>query len=240
MKALHLSALAAFTTLISAPPARADDPPQKNDPAFDFKKPGEDEEPASPPSDAPPPAPPAPPAPPTLPIDSDAPEAAPAPPPPPPVAPAAAPAPQPKAAAAAPKTPPKAAPARAKAKKRRASKREVIPPGSPIAGVPAFRVLEDGSSRIFLKITGKPTVSERKSASAFGLVLPGVYVPTRIAQRPLDTSFFATPVSRVRLIGEEGSALLAVDMKQPAVPTLKIENQSDGIVILIDFPKPTP
>lgn len=234
--------------IFAAGQARADDPPKNNDPAFDFKKPEEPEMPAPPASSAPPPsdAPKAPPAP-ALPIDDTpapqkAPEAA-AP------APEAQKAPEPKAPAALP-APPKAAPVKiaskytskkiSKTKKRGAKQPEMIPPGSSIAGVPAFRVLEDGSSRVFLRISGKPSISERKAPGQLAVILPGVYVPSRIEQLPLDTSFFATPVSKVRLVGEGANAMLSIELKRPSEPTLRVENQSDGIVILIDFPKPAP
>lgn len=236
--------------VLSAGQARADDPPKNNDPAFDFKKNDEAEVPAppAPPQSAAPAPSPSPSPAPALPIDdtpgpsksaespSPSPSPAPAPQAPPAAAPAPTPAPSPKAAAPAKIAAKKAA----KPKKRGAKKIESIPPGSPIAGVPAFRVLDDGSSRIFLKITGKPSISERRAPGQLGIVLPGVYIPSRIEQLPLDTSFFATPVSKVRLMGDGGNAMLSIEMKRPAEPTVKVENQSDGIVILIDFPKPSP
>lgn len=227
--------------IFAAGQARADDPPKNNDPAFDFKKPEEPEMPEAPTSSAPLPSdtPKAPPPPALLIDDTPAPQKAPE---------AAVPAPAPKAAPA-PKTP-AAAPAKiaskysskkiSKTKKRGAKQAEIIPPGSAVAGVPAFRVLEDGSSRVFLKISGKASISERKAPGQLGVILAGVYVPSRIEQLPLDTSFFATPVSKVRLMGEGANAMLSIEMKQPSEPMLRVENQSDGIVVLIDFPKPTP
>lgn len=111
--------------------------------------------------------------------------------------------------------------------------------GGPAATYPGFRLLENGGSRVFVKIAGKVSVAERKGQGQHVIALAGVSVPSRNDRRPLDTSFFPTPVSQVRLVPHEGGADLVIELKQPSSMQLRVEELRDGIVVMIDFPRLT-
>ena len=108
--------------------------------------------------------------------------------------------------------------------------------GGPAATFPGFRLLEGGGSRVFVKIEGKVGVTERRGRGQFVVALLGVSVPSRNDRRPLDTSFFPTPVSQVRLVPHEGGADLVIELKQPSEMKLRVEELRDGVVVMIDFP----
>jgi hypothetical protein len=143
------------------------------------------------------------------------------------------------ARASAPKAAPqkKSVAAKARSKGRERAAREVA--SGPAATFPGFRLLEGGGSRVFVKIEGKVGVTERRGQGQLVVALPGVSVPSRNDRRPLDTSFFPTPVSQVRLVPHEGGADLVIELKQPSEMQLRVEELRDGVVVMIDFPAPS-
>jgi hypothetical protein len=110
--------------------------------------------------------------------------------------------------------------------------------GGPAATYPGFRMLEGGGSRVFVKITGKVGVAERRGKGQLIVAFEGASVPSRTNRLPLDTSFFPTPVSQVRLVQHEGGAELVIELRQASEMRLHTEEHRDGVVVMVDFPRP--
>lgn len=107
----------------------------------------------------------------------------------------------------------------------------------PIATFPAFRMMEGGGSRVFVGVNRKVTVTEHKAQGQIVYRLQGVSVSSRTNQLPLDTSFFATPVSRVRLLPQGEDLDLVIELRKAVDVQYKLEEQRDGVVLSVDFPK---
>ena len=249
----QLTGVDASFLYFETPNAPKKEPSPSGPPAFDVDGAGS---PSTPPPAPPPPSPPAegrvpvevpspsPPAaaapalPPRLmPIEEG--DAAPAPPPPASKPARAAPAAPRVAKAAAPKPAPTKKSAAVAARSRsakRALRASTATTAGPAATFPGFRLLEGGGSRVFVKIEGRVGVTERRGPGQFVVALPGVSVPSRNDRRPLDTSFFPTPVSQVRLVPREGGADLVIELRQPSEMKLRVEELRDGVVVMIDFP----
>src|SRR3954469_25117630 len=97
---------------------------------------------------------------------------------------------------------PKAQPKKAVAARRK-SKGDKAPPviTGAVASSPGFRMLEEGKSRVFVEVSQKVEVTEQKARGRVIYQLRGASVPVRNSRLPLLTSFFATPVGQVELIG---------------------------------------
>lgn len=260
---VSLPALASTGLLLSAA-ALAQDPPFQGLPpppppppqAPLLPLPFDDDRPdPSPAPGAPGAAPAAPPEPPAF---DEGPLGSPSPPSPPPSAPAA-PAPTPATAPpidqppiAPPVAPPGAAPAenraprgvRGPAKKRATTAK--TPRGKrpsramrlgPVATFPGFRMLEGGGSRVFVKLSGRVTVEEHKARGQVIYRLKGADVPTATNRLPLITSFFATPVALVQLVPQGDDVDLVIELRQDSSAQYRIEEQRDGVVLVVDFPR---
>ena len=99
--------------------------------------------------------------------------------------------------------------------------------------------MEGGGSRVFVKVSSRVGITEHKAQGQIVFRMQGVEVPSRTNRLPLDTSFFATPVSRVRLIPQGGDADLVIELRQASEAQHRIEEQRDGVVLVVDFPPGT-
>jgi hypothetical protein len=139
----------------------------------------------------------------------------------------ARPAPGPKRPVAAEKDTPR------RGKKRQGVRRD---PFGPVATFPGFRIMEGGSSRVFVRISSKVEVTEHRGQGQIVYRLRGAGVPSRTNRLPLDTSFFATPVSQVRLVPQGEDADLVIELRQASDARFRVEEQRDGVVLVVDFP----
>lgn len=111
-------------------------------------------------------------------------------------------------------------------------------PSGPIATLPGFEMLGDGSSRVFVQLTQTVPVEERKAKGSLTYVLKGAHVSVHNNTNPLVTVHFNTPVSEARLRPAGADLLLVIDLRAPSSPTWKLTPAKDGASILqIDFPK---
>jgi hypothetical protein len=97
-------------------------------------------------------------------------------------------------------------------------------------------MMEGGSSRVFVRISSKIEVTELRAQGQIVYRLRGAGVPSRTNRLPLDTSFFTTPVSQVRLVPQGEDADLVIELRQPSDARYRIEEQRDGMVLVVDFP----
>lgn len=110
----------------------------------------------------------------------------------------------------------------------------------PVATLPGFEMLGDGSSRIFVQLTQTVPVEERKAKGALTYVLKGAHVTVHNNTNPLVTVHFNTPVTDARLRQAGNDLLLLINLRAATNPTWKITPAKEGGAILqIDFPKGT-
>jgi hypothetical protein len=111
-------------------------------------------------------------------------------------------------------------------------------PSGPIATLPGFEMLGDGSSRVFVQLTQPVPVEERKAKGSLTYVLKGAHVTVHNNTNPLVTVHFNTPVREARLRPAGADLLLVIDLRAQTTPSWKITPAKDGAAILqIDFPK---
>jgi hypothetical protein len=113
-----------------------------------------------------------------------------------------------------------------------------LAPSTPVATYPAFRLLDDGSTRITVEVSRKVAVTERKAQGRVVYSLAGVAVPGHNTLLPLPTGFFRTPVDRVELVEHGGAADLVIELCEAVVPTYRVLDTPRGIVIQVDLPRP--
>jgi hypothetical protein len=109
---------------------------------------------------------------------------------------------------------------------------------APIATLPAFRLLEDGSTRITVEVSRKVAVTEHKAQGRVVYSLAGVAVPGHNTLLPLPTGFFRTPVDRVEMVEQGGGADLVIELREAVAPTYRVLDTPRGIVIQVDFLRP--
>jgi hypothetical protein len=108
----------------------------------------------------------------------------------------------------------------------------------PVATLPGFEMLPDGGSRVFVEITRKVDVEERRSARVLTYVLKGAHVVYRNNENALVTVHFNTPVTKARLLPSGRDLLFSVDLRADSPATWKMVTDSDGSATLqVDFPK---
>lgn len=105
----------------------------------------------------------------------------------------------------------------------------------PVATFPGFRMLADGSSRVFLQVNGKVEVTESKADRRLVYRMKGVQA-IQTNRFPLVTSFFATPVAKVQLIGQGRDLDMVIDLRDRAEPKYTVVEGESGIVVQVDFP----
>jgi hypothetical protein len=106
----------------------------------------------------------------------------------------------------------------------------------PLATLPGFRQFDDGSSRVFLELTGEVDVKERPSERLLVYRFEGVGVPERVNTLTLPTSHFQTPVTLVSVKRVDGAAELHVHLRQPVKPSAHLKRTPAGTVLSLDFP----
>ncbi|MEO7592646.1 MAG: AMIN domain-containing protein, partial [Byssovorax sp.] len=108
----------------------------------------------------------------------------------------------------------------------------------PIATLPAFRLLDDGSTRITVEVSRKVAVTEHKAQGRVVYSLAGVAVPGNNTRLPLPTGFFRTPVGRVEMVEQGGGSDLVIELREAVAPTYRVLDTPRGIVIQVDFQRP--
>lgn len=102
-----------------------------------------------------------------------------------------------------------------------------------------FHVFEDGSSRIWVRLTQAVNVDEKRSKGKVTYVLRGARVPGRNNKNPLITTYFDSAVMNARLIPTKHDAELVVTLKQEVDPKHRVVTRPDGTSsVQIDFPPP--
>ncbi len=103
-----------------------------------------------------------------------------------------------------------------------------------------FHEFEDGSARIWVRLTKAVNVEERAAKGKVTFVLKGAKVPGRNNKNPLITSHFTSSVMSARLLATKHDAELVIALKQDVSPKHRVVSRPDGTIsVQIDFPAPT-
>lgn len=110
------------------------------------------------------------------------------------------------------------------------------PGGTALVTWPGFQMLPSGGSRVFIQLTVEVKPELKRVGANWQLVLPGVALPPGNARRPLDTSFFNTPVATVRSKKHKNDVIVQLDMRAKVAPTLRTEKVSTGyFFVYVEF-----
>lgn len=110
----------------------------------------------------------------------------------------------------------------------------------PIATFPGFRTLEDGTTRVFVEMSGPVTVEEHKAQGAVTYTLKGARITSRNNKNALVTTHFNTPVARARLVPADDDIELVIELRAPTTPTERIVQGEGGrSEVQVDFPAGT-
>jgi len=106
-----------------------------------------------------------------------------------------------------------------------------------VATFPGFRLLPDGSSRIYVELTRQVAVDERRGDGTLIYVIHDARVLARNNRNALITTHFATPVGRARLLSSGADVQLIIDLRKNASATQKIvAAENGGARLEVDFP----
>lgn len=142
-----------------------------------------------------------------------------------------------------------AAPARAKSRPHGKGRgRETAASREPAITYTGFHVFDDGSSRIFVKLTAEVPVEARYSGKRVEYVFRGARIPIRNNKNPLLTEHFGASVVSARFVQDKKvkgrskttDARFEIVLREAAKPTHKIERMPDGTAIFtVDLAKPS-
>lgn len=123
---------------------------------------------------------------------------------------------------------------------RRRAPRRVLHPGAVVATMPGFQGLADGSSRIFVQLSGSVTVEERKARGVVTYLFKGVDVAKRNNENPLVTVHMNTPVTRARLVPAGRDLRLVVDLRKDVEGKWQLTPATapaTGSVFSVEYPR---
>ena len=103
-----------------------------------------------------------------------------------------------------------------------------------------FHTFDDGTSRIFVKLTGPVPVEVKAKKLGIDFVLVDARIVVGNNENPLVTRDFESPVMSARAEPVKGSGVvLHIDLRKPVKPTHRMQEHPDGSATLyVDFPKP--
>lgn len=102
---------------------------------------------------------------------------------------------------------------------------------------PGFQMLPDGGSRVFVQTSIAVTPELKGDGRELDVLLRSVSLPRGNARRPLDTSFFNTPVKTVRAKPRKGGVVVEIELKTKVSPSVRTEKAPTGYYfVYLDFP----
>ncbi len=103
---------------------------------------------------------------------------------------------------------------------------------------PGFETLPDGSTRLFVGLSGPAAYETRSVGGATAYVFKGAIVGRRNDCNPLVTQFFNTPVSEAKLVPHGHDLWFVVTLRANVTPVVTVESPSEGGARMsIQFPK---
>jgi hypothetical protein len=120
---------------------------------------------------------------------------------------------------------------------RRVAKRKVakIDPNAAIATYPGFKLLDDGTSRVFVEVNRSVAITETKTPTSVVYRIKGTVTPIRTNRLPLPTDFFRTPVSRIELKPDGDDMDLVIDLREATSVEHRVIDVEGGVLLQVDF-----
>ncbi len=106
-----------------------------------------------------------------------------------------------------------------------------------VVTMPGFRVFSDGSSRVYVHVSGRAKIVEKKDKGKLRYHLSGVTVPERVNRMALPTGHFGTPVAKAFVTQVEGGADLVIVLRETVKGVVRLKKRGRGVVLSVDFPK---
>lgn len=129
------------------------------------------------------------------------------------------------------------APKPAPKKKRKAKRDESGSKTGPVAQFVGFRVLPDGSSRVYVDLSGRVQVSKREGENELVYTLKGARLSSANNKNALLTAHFSTPVVKARLVPASDDIELVIDLRAKASPSHRVlRREGESTQLQIDFP----
>jgi hypothetical protein len=112
-------------------------------------------------------------------------------------------------------------------------------PAGPVVVVtmPGFHVFSDGSSRVYVRVSGRAKIVEKKDEGKLRYHLRGVTVPERVNRMALPTGHFGTPVAKAFVAQVEGGADLVIVLRETVKGVVRLKKRGRGLILSVDFPK---
>lgn len=122
-------------------------------------------------------------------------------------------------------------------KKKRRGKSSSESQQGPVAQFVGFRVLPDGSSRVYVDLSGRVQVSKREGEGELVYTLKGARLSSANNQNALLTSHFSTPVVKARLVPASDDIELVIELRAKASPSHRLlRREGESTQLQVDFP----
>jgi hypothetical protein len=110
----------------------------------------------------------------------------------------------------------------------------------PVARYLGLEMLPSGGSRIFVELSGQPTVTEHDTPGQVSFLMENTHVDVHNNENSLETYYHNTPVLRARLHHTKKDVELAITLRADSKPTFKLVEGRNGTYRLeVDFPPGT-
>jgi hypothetical protein len=116
------------------------------------------------------------------------------------------------------------------AKQKKADK---PPPGTPEVTFVGFSA-RGTTATVYVDCSQAPAVSNAVAGSQVTFTLPGFVVRGESHLRPLDTSFFGTPVTKARIVPGEGAVNLVLDVAGKPTVDHRVINGASGARLSVE------
>lgn len=110
----------------------------------------------------------------------------------------------------------------------------------PVATFAGFRMLPDGSTRLFVELSGRVPVTKRDGEGVLTYTLKGARLAAKNNKNALVTTHFNTPVSRARLVPTGDDIEVVIELRAETTPAHRIvRRDGEASQLQIDFPAGT-
>jgi hypothetical protein len=113
-------------------------------------------------------------------------------------------------------------------------------PGPATAVMPGFETLPDGSTRVFVELSGPVSYEMKSGPTSTSYVLKETKIARRNNSNPLVTEYFNTPVTSARLVPHGRDLWLVTETRAAIAPVVSLDADADGgagTTFAVHYPK---
>jgi hypothetical protein len=111
-------------------------------------------------------------------------------------------------------------------------------PGPAKALLPGFETLADGSTRLFVDLSGPVSYESKSDRTSTSYVLKRTRVTRQNNCNPLVTEYFNTPIKSARLVPHGRDLWLVIETRAKVDPAVSIDTEADGgVAFSVHYPK---